>query len=585
MKLVLIHDPERNHWMQFTHPRTVLQAVTLSDVMPLLAEVQRLVGCGGLYAAGWIGYEAAPAFDAAFSTRQASAFPLACFGIFDPPQILTALPAAGESSFDLAWHPSVSRDEYEDAIARIKNHVAAGDTYQVNYTLRQWSAFREDPWSFFLKTCADARYGAFVDTGRFSICSASPELFFSLQGERIFSKPMKGTAARGMNSAEDRENGRWLYHSEKNRAENVMIVDMIRNDLGRVARYGSVKVPRLFDIETYPTVLQMTSTVEARTASTLPEILEALFPCASITGAPKAKTMEIIAASETTPRNIYTGTIGCYGPGRRALFNVAIRTTLIDKETSRAEYGVGGGIVWDSTAEEEYEECLTKAGIILNPTSPTPFDLLETLLWTPEEGFFLLSRHLHRLRDSALYFDYPYDEQRILDKLTAAVRPFPPGPCRIRLLLSKSGAVECRAASLGPSARSPLRLRIAKEAVSSRDPFLFHKTTRRERYEKARASWPDADDVLLYNERGEVTESCIANVVILRDGRWVTPPVHCGLLNGTYRAELLENGEISEETVSLSELRNTEKIFLINSVRKWREAYLPAENPLQEPLT
>ncbi|MCX5822220.1 MAG: aminodeoxychorismate synthase component I [Deltaproteobacteria bacterium] len=554
MKQVLIHDPQNRHWMQFTRPRAILQAGTLSDVMPLLTEVQQLVGRDGLYAAGWIGYEAAPAFDSALRTRSATAFPFACFGIFGPPAILTALPAAGHLSGNPTWHPSVSRAEYGAAIARIKNHIAAGDTYQVNYTLRQWSDFREDPWAFFLKTCADARYGAFVDAGPYSICSASPELFFSLQGKRIFSKPMKGTAGRGRNSAEDRENGRWLYHSEKNRAENVMIVDMVRNDLGRVARYGSVKVPRLFDIEKYPTVLQMTSTVEARTAASLPEILKALFPCASITGAPKAKTMEIIAAVETTPRNIYTGTIGCYGPGRRAMFNVAIRTTLIDKETSRAEYGVGGGIVWDSTTEEEYEECLTKARIILDPASPTPFDLLETLLWTPEEGFFLMSRHLDRLRDSALYFDYPYD------------------------LLSRDGAVECQAAPLEPPTGRPLRVRLAKEAVPSRDPFLFHKTTRRERYEKARTSYPDSDDVLLYNEKGEVTESCIANVVILRNDRWVTPPVRCGLLNGTYRTELLENGEISEETVSLSELKKAEKIFLINSVRKWREALLPAED-------
>jgi para-aminobenzoate synthetase/4-amino-4-deoxychorismate lyase len=206
--------------------------------MPLLTEVQQLVERDGLYAAGLIGYEAAPAFDSALRTRSATAFPFACFGIFGPPAILTALPAAGQPSGNPTWHPSVSREEYGAAIARIKNHIAAGDTYQVNYTLRQWSAFREDPWEFFLKTCADARYGAFVDAGPFSICSASPELFFSLQSERIFSKPMKGTAGRGRTSAEDRENGRWLYHSEKNRAENVMIVDMIRHIPPNPAAYA-----------------------------------------------------------------------------------------------------------------------------------------------------------------------------------------------------------------------------------------------------------------------------------------------------------------------------------------------------------
>ncbi|MBE0555893.1 MAG: chorismate-binding protein, partial [Proteobacteria bacterium] len=296
MNRAIIHDPERGHWLDFQHPRAVLRAERLADVLPLLGEVERLVTSDGMYAAGWIGYEAAPAFDQAFRTRPATAFPLACFGIFGPPAALTALPASGHSSHCDTWRPSVTRDEYTTAIARIKSHIALGETYQVNYTLRHRSAFRGDPWDFFLSTCADAPYAAFLDTDPFSLCSASPELFFCLHGEEIYSKPMKGTAARGRTPAEDRANARWLYHSEKNRAENVMIVDMIRNDLGRIARTGSVRVPRLFSVEKYPTVWQMTSTVEARTVASLPDILRALFPCASITGAPKVKTMEIIAA-------------------------------------------------------------------------------------------------------------------------------------------------------------------------------------------------------------------------------------------------------------------------------------------------
>ena len=254
---------------------------------------------------------------------------------------------------------------------------------------------------------------------------------------------MKGTAARGRTAAEDRANARWLYRSEKNRAENVMIVDMIRNDLGRIARTGSVRVPRLYAVEKYPTVWQMTSTVEARTTASLPEILRALFPCASITGAPKVKTMEIIAAIETTPRNIYTGAIGFFGPDRRARFNVAIRTTLIDKTASIAEYGVGGGIVWDSTVEEEYEECLTKAKIILCPASPPPFQLLETMLWTPDQGYFLLARHLARLRGSARHFGYRYDERRIDAALSEAEAHVAPGPHRVRLRLFRDGTAEC----------------------------------------------------------------------------------------------------------------------------------------------
>jgi para-aminobenzoate synthetase / 4-amino-4-deoxychorismate lyase len=581
MNRAVIHDPETGHWLQFLRPRTVLTAANLTDILPLLAEVERLLRRDGLYAVGWIGYEAAPAFDPAFRTHPATVFPLACFGIFGPPTILKPLPSiAGESSRGDSWQSTVNRNEHAAAMARIKDHIASGDTYQVNYTLRQRSTFRGEPWEFFLETCTDSPYAAFIDTDTSSLCSASPELFFSLHGERIHSRPMKGTAARGKTPTEDRANARWLYRSEKNRAENVMIVDMIRNDLGRIARTGSVRVPRLYALEKYPTVWQMTSTVEARTTASLPDILRALFPCASITGAPKVKTMEIIAAIETTPRNIYTGAIGFIAPGRHARFSVAIRTTLIDKTASRAEYGVGGGIVWDSTAEEEYGECLTKAKIILTSASPPPFQLLETMLWTPDRGYFLLSRHLERLCESARHFGYRYDEPLIDAALSEAAGRLGAGPHRVRLRLSWDGAAEYDTSPQAPSDGRPLLVCLSLHPIDTGSPFVLHKTTRRGHYEAARAPFPDADDVILYNTAREVTESCIANVVILRNGRLATPPLGCGLLNGTYRAELLEQGEIVEERVSIPELRQAEKIFLINSVRKWREAVLAPEDRL-----
>jgi para-aminobenzoate synthetase / 4-amino-4-deoxychorismate lyase len=579
MNRAVIHDPESGQWLQFPRPRTVFTAVHLSDVLPVLNEVERLVRRDGLYAAGWIGYEASPAFDPALHTLTATAFPLVCFGLFSKPSILMTLPVIEKSSVGDAWHPTVNREEYAAAVARIKNHIASGETYQVNYTLRQRRAFQQDPWEFFLTTCADAPYAAFFDTDAYSLCSASPELFFSLHDERITSKPMKGTAARGRTPIEDCANARWLYRSGKNRAENVMIVDMIRNDLGRIAHTGSVRVPSLYAIERYPTVWQMTSTVEARTAAPLLDILRALFPCASITGAPKVKTMEIIAAIETTPRTIYTGAIGVFGPDRRARFSVAIRTTLIDKSACLAEFGVGGGIVWDSTAEEEYEECLTKAKIILHPASPLPFQLLETMLLTVDREYFLRERHLARLRESARHFGYRYDERRIDAALSEAAERLVPEPHRVRLRLSPDGTAECDSTPLEPPDDRPLRVCLALNPIDIRNPFVLHKTTRRDHYEEARSPFPDADDVLLYNEAGEVTESCIANIVILRNGRLVTPPLGCGLLNGTYRAELLERGEIQEERVSLTELKKAEKIFLINSVRKWREAVLVKEIP------
>ena len=571
---IILHDQELGQWLHFSSPHKVLKADTISDVVPLLAEVDSFVDRKGFFAAGWIGYEASAAFDSALHTRSSTSFPTACFGIFDHPPAIGKIPSAAPACPRKGWRPSVSREQYAQAISRIKEHIAAGDTYQVNYTLRLERDFHEDPWNFFLSVCGDARYGAFVAAPPFYICSASPELFFSLDGKHIFSKPMKGTAPRGRTTAEDDENSLFLSNSEKNRAENVMIVDMIRNDIGKIADFGSVRVPRLYDIEKYPTVLQMTSTVEAVTAAPLSEIMKALFPCASITGAPKAKTMEIIAALETTPRNIYTGTIGYCGPGRRALFNVAIRTTLIDVVAKHAEYGVGGGIVWDSTTDDEYEECLTKARIILDPISPTPFSLLETLLWTPDEGFFLQSRHLERLQDAADYFDYPFEENRILENLSAAVSVLSTSPHRIRLMLARNGEIECQTAPLEEPANTPLQVRLANEAVSSGNPFLFHKTTRREVYERAKAAFPDVDDVILYNEKGEITESCIANVVILQEGSLVTPPLNCGLLNGVYRAQLLADGKITEGIISIAALKDAKQIFLVNSVRKWREAIL-----------
>jgi para-aminobenzoate synthetase/4-amino-4-deoxychorismate lyase len=247
---------------------------------------------------------------------------------------------------------------------------------------------------------------------------------------------------------------------------------------------------------------------------------------------------------------------------------------LIDVAAGSAEYGVGGGIVWDSTTDDEYEECLTKARIILDPVSPVAFSLLETMLWTPDEGFFLESRHLERLQDSADYFGYPFEKKRILENLHTAVSGITSGRQRVRLLLAKSGKIECNSIPLEEAPCTPVKLKLASTAVNSRSPFLFHKTTRREIYEAAKKPFPDANDVILYNEKGEITESCIANVVILKKGRLVTPPVGCGLLNGVYRSQLLADGEITEETMTIDDLKDARQIFLVNSVRKWRDAVL-----------
>ena len=362
-------------------------------------------------------------------------FPLLWFGLYEGVEEveLPGLGRRGADPSELDWQASVGPAEFHRQMARIKALIRSGDTYQVNYTYRLRTQFAGDPWNFFLRLVAaqDPPYGAFVDTGEWVICSASPELFFRLDGTRIECRPMKGTAARGRTQAEDLAQAQALQASEKERAENVMIVDMVRHDLGRVAQTGSVKVARLFEVEKYPTIWQMTSTIEAQTEAGLGEIFRALFPAASVTGAPKVRTMQIIAELEPLPRRLYTGTIGFFAPGRRAQFNVAIRTLLANRRTGCAEYGVGSGITWDSDPEAEWQECRAKARILAPPVPA--FSLLETMRWTPEEGYFLLERHLERLQDSALYFGFRLDLAALrleLERLSGLGKPrdrFGPG--------------------------------------------------------------------------------------------------------------------------------------------------------------
>jgi para-aminobenzoate synthetase/4-amino-4-deoxychorismate lyase len=369
-----------------------------------------------------------------------------------------------------------------------------------------------------------------------------------------------------------------------------MIVDMIRNDIGRIAEPGSVETVSRFDVEKYPTVWQMTSTVrgdlaQRRKGAKIAEVLSALFPCASITGAPKAKTMEIVRSLEKGPRGVYTGAIGFIAPDGAAQFNVAIRTAVVDRINGLVEYGIGGGIIWDSNADAEYEEAITKSRILARRSpemQPGCFQLLETMLWENGE-IFLLERHLKRLADSAEYFGFQCDLEKIRIAFNEGCRPDDPTgrtpcevtrPTKIRLLLNRDGSFEIQTSEIKRGEGTASTLAIAKEPVDSGDVFLYHKTTNRSVYEKAKADFPEVDDVLLFNEHGEVTESCIANVVIEVDGRKVTPPVSCGLLSGTFRDELLERGEIEEGIVMLADLKQASAVWLVNSVRKWRKAVL-----------
>jgi para-aminobenzoate synthetase / 4-amino-4-deoxychorismate lyase len=580
---------ESGRWLHFSEPDHIFVAKELEEVLPALRQIERLIKTNNQYAAGFLSYEAASALDKNLKTQASNSrldarsslslrepghseqfadFPYLWFGLYDEPRVV-ALPKTTHRREELNWKPTIDPKTYDAAIAEIKDHIAEGNTYQVNYTMRLQTNFSGNAWDFFLQLAHNQNsHAAYMDIGRYVICSASPELFFQLDGDTLACRPMKGTVRRGRTTLEDRQQSEWLKNSAKNRAENVMIVDMLRNDLGRIAQIGSIRVPHLFEAERYPTLWQMTSTVTAKTTASLTEILTALFPSASITGAPKVSTMRIIQELESTPRRIYTGSIGCISPQRKASFNVAIRTALIDRESQQAEYGVGGGIVWDSTSADEYAEALLKARV-LTEHSPE-FSLFETMLWTPEAGFYLLDRHLARMLDSADYFDIRASREKLEEYLGQISAKFT-SPRRVRLLLDQSGALLSEAVPFQEAHKNqPLKVRLAKEPVDSNNVFLFHKTTRRDIYDSARREFPECDDVLLYNELGQLTEFTIGNLVVELDGKLFTPPISCGVLPGTFRAHLLETGEVVERTISVEELKDCTKRFRVNSIRRWQ---------------
>jgi para-aminobenzoate synthetase / 4-amino-4-deoxychorismate lyase len=576
---LVIHDAQLKHWLCFQNPDQIIRADSIDEVVPKFELVNDLINKHQMYAAGFISYEASTAFDSVLETHASCSFPLLWFGLYQKPEIIDLPKPAISTEYQLNWKPSVSDVEYHQAISNIKKYIALGETYQVNYTLRLNAPFSGDPWQLFLKLvqAQKADYGAYIDIDNFAICSASPELFFHLEGNNLTSRPMKGTAARGLTLETDDNIANQLHLSEKNRAENVMIVDMIRNDMGRIANINTVKVPNLFNVEKYPTVWQMTSTVTAKTTASISKIMTALFPCASITGAPKVRTIQIIQKLENTPRRIYTGCIGFISSQRQAQFNVAIRTVLIDKKNNQAEYGVGGGIVWDSVSSEEYQECQIKAQVLT--VNQPDFSLLETILWQPDDGYFVLDYHLQRLQDSASYFDFKLDVNNLKIQLDKLTKSFLNQSYKIRLLLDYDGGITYQTIPLSVSKNQKfIKLGLYSKPVDSTNIFLYHKTTNRQVYELAKASCSNCDDVLLWNERGEITETCIGNIVVELNGDLLTPPVKCGLLAGTFRAKLLKESKIREEIITLETLKNTSHIYIINSVQKWREAVLISHN-------
>ena len=566
----------------------VMVARDPDQVPDVLRRVERATDAGR-WAAGFVGYEAAPGLDTALVVRPATpaGLPAAWFGIFRnrvPVEALVPRSVSPAPYHMSAWRAKVDRRSHAAAVARIRTAIADGETYQVNYTFRLWAAFSGDPFELYHDMILAQRgaFGVYLDTGRHCVASASPELFFHLADGRIEVRPMKGTVARGRWPEEDESMAAALTTSTKDRAENLMIVDLLRNDLGRIARFGTVRVDELFALERYETVWQLTSRVSAELGDDvgLADVFTALFPSGSVTGAPKPRTMEIISDLETSPRGVYCGAVGFVGPhmtaGRRASFNVAIRTATVDCDEGTATYGVGGGITWDSDPAAEYEEARAKARV-LGERRPE-FSLVETLRWEPDAGFVWLDLHLERLAASAAYFGFPVNHLAVV----AALQRHMSGatePHRVRLVVGRDGAIDIASGTLTAPlhlvmvpAADPVWFSIDEVPVNANDVFMFHKTTRRHAYDTRLKRHAAADEVLMLNTQGDITEFTNGNVVVELDGVWVTPPVSAGLLGGVFRAHLLARAEIIEDTITRADLARAAQIAFINSVRGWRPA-------------
>jgi para-aminobenzoate synthetase/4-amino-4-deoxychorismate lyase len=602
-------DGAESRTQLFTDPVRVCAANSPAEVASLFAEIESAVRAGRT-AAGFFTYECGNCFEPKAGLPPPPAGqPLAWFGIYErgyrfdnttgsfaggePPQLArfrdSLRPEAEEPRVDAAF--GLTPEQYAARIAAIHGWIRAGDVYQLNFTAPYTLKVHGSLAALYAKLRArqPVEYGAFIHAqpGQ-RILSFSPELFFRIDeanGERrITTRPMKGTAARGRTTGEDRERAEWLRNDAKNRAENLMIVDLLRNDLGRLAKFGTVRTENMFAVERYKTLWQMTSTIvgDLRPEMGFGDIFRALFPCGSITGAPKVRAMQLLAQLEAQPRGIYTGAIGYFSP-QRTVFNVAIRTLVMNE--NEGTMGVGSGIVIDSVAAEEYSECELKAAF-LRPYAYRPasdvalndkFLLIETMLW--DSGFPLMELHLDRLADSAEYFGFPCERAQVRSALETFAQKFTASKAhKVRLLLDADGELHISSERLQPSAASePGRVCIAAERTDSTDKWLYHKTTQRALYTLAytKAAEKGYDDVLFLNERDEVTEGAISNIFAEKDGRMFTPPVECGLLPGVYRRYLLETRQdIEERVLTLDDLRNADAVYICNAVRGLRRVQI-----------
>ncbi|BCW91115.1 Isochorismate synthase MenF [Alphaproteobacteria bacterium SO-S41] len=555
----------------FRDPIDWIVATTPDEALAALARIDAAVA-GGLWVAGSFAFELGYLLEPKLRPlyRQPGD-PLIAIGTYEKrvPVGGAALaakfsdrPAAALGSAE----PSLDFAGYEKRFTRVRDYIAAGDVYQINLTFPLSLPVAGDPLARLVAWRAYARAGhaAILRLDDRDVFSFSPELFLAAEGDGVIrARPMKGTARRAPDANGEADAKAALQTDPKQRAENLMIVDLLRNDLSRVCEAGSVKVTDLFTVETYPTLHTMTSGIEGRLRPGLApsEILRALFPCGSVTGAPKVRAMEIIAETEASPRGFYCGAIGAFGPGGEIDLNVAIRTLVHEHGAARLRMGVGGGLVYDSKARSEYAECLLKARF----AASEPFELLETLRWEPDAGYVFLEEHIGRLARAAAYFLFPYDERVVLaaleDHATHAE------PRRVRLRLAATGEALVESAALGEM-KGPLRLAVAATRVASDDPFARHKTTRRAVYDAALAEAKalGADEAILLNEHGRVADGSFTTLFVLKDGALLTPPVSEGALDGILK-RVLAGRSIVETPLTLNDLRSAEALYAGNSVR------------------
>jgi para-aminobenzoate synthetase/4-amino-4-deoxychorismate lyase len=583
---------EQRYSFIFTRPYKTIACSRLCDVRPALAAISREASRSWI--AGYLAYEVAYGLEGKFFDHidqgKRHRNDLIWFGVFDEPYRFDHLTGSWnrkpvdwkkeegharglEAGAEVSLGMGISRTEYGRSVSAIKKLIAAGDVYQVNYTFEAALTSRLRPWNLYraLRRLQPVPFGAFFNTGRSVIASLSPELFFMRNGRRIIARPMKGTAPRGRYWLEDAAIAHALSCDPKNKSENVMIVDLLRNDLGRICETGSIRVDRLFEVEQHPTLHQMTSTVAGTLRKNIGfyEMIGALFPGGSVTGAPKIRAMEVIRSIEKTCRGVYCGAIGYSSPTGRAVFSIPIRT--LTRETGRAvwHYGVGSGIVWDSDAQKEWRECMNKCGFLTRRDQP--FQILESMLFT--RNVFLYRReHCSRMAEAAQYFGYPFDRKR-WDAIIAAIKTrlrSHGNASKVRILLDSTGVLSWDYEAIRPlaGAGTPIVL-LSKTPVRTGSPFLFHKTTIRPWYDKAMQLVRSGAcfDVLHTNERGELTEGARTNLFVTIRGILYTPPVECGLLPGVLRKRLLASKKCAERVLRPADFRKAEAVYCGNSVR------------------